>query len=205
MDDLEFAQRCAKANRQSWEEFLKRYSRLIYNYIYHVLGAKGYAFAQDNIHDIFQEILCSLIKDNFKKLKSFKAKNGCTLASWLRLVTINHTIDRLRRISAFGGKPEVSMDEESGEEYSLKERLSDGSVPAPDALNQEERISSLKECIKNLENDDKLFLELNINQGLSLESLRGIFKVSRGAIDMQRRRIIERLRECFKAKGFAFP
>ena len=96
MDDLEFVHRCASGDKQSWDEFVDRYSRLIYSYILSILNIKSRILPQDNINDIFQEIIYSLIKDNFKKLKSFKARNACSLASWLRQVTINCTIDYLR-------------------------------------------------------------------------------------------------------------
>ena len=197
MDDLEFVQRCVKGDKQAWDEFLRKYSRLIYNYIHNVLNAKGYPFAQSHINDIFQEIFCSLIKDDFKKLRSFKARNGCSLASWLRQVTINFTIDYIRKI-----KPAVSIDEETDDELSLKDLLADDSVSVTDTLSQEERIKSLKECIERLGSDDKYFLELHINRGLRLEKLKDYFKRSRGAIDMQKSRLIDKLRECFKTKGF---
>lgn len=197
MDDLEFVQRCVKGDKQAWDEFLKTYSRLIYNYIHNVLNVKGYPFAQSHINDIFQGIFCSLIKDNFKKLRSFQARNGCSLASWLRQVTINFTIDYLRKI-----KPAVSIDAETDDGLSLKDLLADGSLSATDTLSHEEKLKDLKDCIEKLDNDDKYFLELHINRGLRLEELKGHFKVSRGAIDMQKSRIMDKLRECFKGKGF---
>jgi RNA polymerase sigma factor (sigma-70 family) len=198
MDDLEFVQRCLTGDKRSWDEFLKKYSRLIYNYIYNILNTRSYSFAEHHINDIFQELFCSLIKDDYRKLKSFKARNGCSLASWLRQVTINFTIDYIRKI-----KPALSIDEESDEEFSLKDTLKDNSESTPDKLNREERIQTLKDCIKKLSSDDRYFLELYINRGIRLEELKGIFGVTRGAIDMQRSRLIDRLRECFQSKGFA--
>jgi RNA polymerase sigma factor (sigma-70 family) len=197
MDDLEFVQRCVKKDKQAWDEFVDKYSRLIYNYIHNVLNAKGYSSSQSHANDIFQEIFCSLIKDDFKKLRTFKARNGCSLATWLRQVTINFTIDYTRKI-----RPTVSIDEENDDKLSLKELLADYSATVPETLSQEERIKGLKECIEKLGNDDKYFLELHINRGLRLEELRAHFKLSRGAIDMQKARIINRLRDCFKSKGF---
>jgi len=197
MNDLEFVQSCVKGDKKSWEEFLKQYSRLIYSYIRSVLNAKGITCTQDNVQDIFQEILCSLLKDNFRKLSSFKARNGCSLASWLRQVTINFTIDYIRRI-----KPAVSLEEETNEGFSLKEILADSSTPVSDALSQKERMESLKECIDRLNNDDKYFLELYIYRGIKLEELRGHLGLSRGAIDMYKSRLIDKLRDCFKSKGF---
>lgn len=198
MDDLEFVQRCAKGdNRQIWDEFLRRYSRLIYNYIHSVLRVKGYPPAKEQASDIFQELFSSLIRDNCRKLSSFTAKNGCTLASWLRQVTINFTIDYLRKL-----KPAVSLDAENEEGLSLKDMLSDGSVHIADSLSEEERADKLKECIDILDEDDKYLLQMNIYSGVRLEDLRRQLGVSRGAIDMQKARIIQRLRDCFRSKGF---
>ncbi len=199
MDDLEFVQRCVKGDRSSWDEFLKRYSRLIYNYIYSVLKTKGTRqFNPDDINDLFQEIFVSLTKDDFKKLRSFKARNGCSLASWLRQVTINFTIDYLRKT-----KPVVSIDEEIGEDFSLKDILVDATISVKDRLSREEKFQNLKECIEGLESRDKYFLELYISRELKLEELREVLRLSRGAVDMQKARIIERLKECFKNKGAA--
>lgn len=197
MEDLKFVRRCLRRDKQSWDEFLKRYSRLIYNYIYTVLKTKGLILTQENINDIFQNIFLALIKDNFKKLRSFKAKNGCSLASWLRQVVINYTIDYIRKL-----KPLVSIEEKSDDEFSLKDILTDDSDSHRDTITYEERLQHLKDCIGRLNNDDKYFLELHINRGLSLEELKDFFAISRGAIDMRKSRVIDRLRDCFRSKDF---
>jgi RNA polymerase sigma factor (sigma-70 family) len=198
MDDLEFLRRCARADKRAWEEFFQRYSRLIYNYIQQILNTNNYNFASTHIQDIFQELFCAFAKDDYKKLKSFKAKNGCSLASWLRQVTVNFTIDYLRKIH-----PAASLDAQDEDGVSLKEVISDGSFSALDQLGEKERFVALEECIDNLDNEAKYFLELHLWQGARLEDLRGVFKLSRGAIDMHKFRIMEKLRDCFASKGFA--
>jgi RNA polymerase sigma factor (sigma-70 family) len=198
MNDLEFVQKCVKRDKQAWVQFVDRYSRLIYNYIHSVLRVKGYVVAQENINDLFQEIFLLLTRDNFEKLKSFKARNGCSLASWLRQVVVNCTIDYIRKL-----RPTVSLDEESDDGLTLKDILADDSTSTRDVVNQEELLTRLKDCIERLNRDDKYFLRLHINKGLSLEALRGHLRLSRGAIDMRKARIIERLRDCFRGKGFA--
>ena len=199
MDDLEFLRNCVKGDRQSWDKFVDKYSRLIYSYIHSVLKIKGaHQFSQDDIGDLFQEIFLSLVQDNFKKLRSFKAKNGCSLASWLRQVVINYTIDYLRK-----SKPGISLDEETDEGTSLKDILADEATPITDILTQEERLTHLKDCIQRLNIDDRYFLDLYIKRGPGLEKLKEILKLSRGALDMRKSRIIERLRDCFRSKGFA--
>lgn len=198
MTDLDFVQKCVKGDSQSWDEFLKRYSRLIYKYIHSVLNSKNIlASNPDHIDDIFQGFFSALIQDDYKKLRSFKARNGCSLASWLRQLTVNFTLDYLRRV-----KPAFSLEAENDEGFSLKDTLADGSISVPELLIQEEMLKSLEDCLDGLSLQSRFLLELNINQGVKLEALKDLFKLSRGAIDMQKKRIIEKLRECFRNKGF---
>ncbi len=199
MDDLEFVQRCVKGDKRAWDEFVNKYSRLIYSSIHAVLKTKTYAnFSPDNLNDIFQEICFSLVKDNFKRLRSFEGRNQCSLASWLRQVSINATIDYLRRSKSF-----VSLEEKNDDELSLKDIIADTKPLVKELLLNKEKLFQLKDCIDRLDGDDKYMLELYLNQGLSLEELKGHFKVSRGTIDMRKLRIVERLRDCFKHQGFA--
>lgn len=198
MTDQEFVCRCVRKDRQAWDEFVNKYSRLIYKYISAVLEIKGQNLSfSDNLNDIFQEIFLLLTKDNFKKLKSFKGKNGCTLATWLRVVTINFTIDYLRKL-----KPALSIDTEDEDGLALKDLLADDPPPITQAVDYQEKLKHLKDCIKYLDSDEKYFLELHLNQELTLEELKAHFRVSRGAIDMRKARITEKLRECFKGKGW---
>jgi len=196
MDDLEFIQRCVRKEKGAWDEFIDRYSRLIYRYICGTLKTQGLPVSQDVLNELFHDIFLALCKDNFKKLRSFKGKNGCTLASWLRQVSINFTIDHVRK-----NKDTISLDEENERGSSLKDIIS-GEGPSPSGrLLEQEYIRELAECIGNLSNEEKYFLQLHINKGLGLETVRSILNISRPAIDMRKSRIMDRLRKCFQAKG----
>ena len=201
MDDLDFAQRCIKADKIAWEEFLQKYSRLIYSYINSIIRIKGRAFEPSVVEEIFHEIIASLIQNNFKKLKTYQGKNKASLASWLRQVTINFSLDYLRKNKYHL----VSIDEPMENELTLSEVIPYRSLSAGEELLKKEKAETLVDCIQKLDLDDKLFLELNVRMGLSLEVLKNFFRVPRGVIDMRRKRIIERLRECFKIKGFVLP
>jgi RNA polymerase sigma factor (sigma-70 family) len=194
--DLEFARRCANGDRQAWEEFLIRYSRLIYTYIFSSARSSGAVLSPQEKEDIFQEIILSFIDNNCRKLKSFRALNGCTLASWLRQVTINFTLNRITRASSA-----VSLDQDDFAGFALKEGIVAPQRSAPDVLQAKEEIGRLTECIELLETGDKYFLELNLHLGLNLEEIKDHLKISRGAADMRKARIVERLKECFKGKG----
>ncbi|MFH1198585.1 MAG: sigma-70 family RNA polymerase sigma factor [Candidatus Omnitrophota bacterium] len=197
MDDLEFVQQCAKGDKQAWDDFVDRYSKLIYSYIHSVLKLQGFLATEQNVNDIFQEVFLLLTQDNFRKLKTFQARNGSSLASWLRQVVINCSLTFLRRY-----KPVVSLDEDNDEGSSFQDLLFDASPAVRDVLSNKERLGQLAECVEKLEPGDKYLLELHINQGLELGQVQNHLKVSRGALDMRKKRIVERLRECFKTKNF---
>lgn len=198
INDLGFVQRCVNGDRHAWDKFLKKYSRLIYTYIHSVLKTKGFSIPQEDIDDIFYDIILSLVKDNFRKLRSFKARNGCTLASWLRQVTLNFTLDYFRKSKLTA----ISIDEENSDGGSLKDVLSDDADPVREILGFKEKLAQLKECVQRLDSDDKYFVELFINRHLSLGALSRHLRISRGAMDMRKSRIIQRLRDCFKSKDF---
>lgn len=198
MNDLEFVRRCIEKDSVAWDEFLHKYSKLIYNYIHSTLKIKGKDIPPDSIEDLYQDIIFSLIKDNHKKLKTFKAKNGCSLATWIRIVVVNFTIDYLRR-----AKPLVSIDEDLGDDSSLKDTLQDSSfLKFEQEIAEEERKRHLSECIEELDVDDKYFLAFYIGRQVPLGELKSILGISQSAVDMRKSRLTQRLRECFKKKGF---
>ncbi len=194
--DLEFAQRCARGERQAWDEFLVKYSRLIYTYVFSAARSSGVLLTLPEKEDLFQEILISLIDDNFRKLKSFRALNNCSLASWLRQVTINYTLNRVEK-----KMPPLSYDEETVPGRARSEQIMASGTTPNRIVEENENILRLSECIETLALDDKYFLELNLSQGLNLEEIREHLRITRGAADMRKQRIVARLRECFKMKG----
>ncbi len=199
MNEQEFIRRCLKSDKAAWDEFVDKYSRLIYNYIHSVFKVRGINPSADTVSDIFQEIFLNLIKDNFYKLRQFKGKNNATLASWLRVVTINFCLDYFKKKK----RDRLSLEEELGDsDRSLKDMLIDKGVSADQLLADRERLQRLSECIDNLSSQDKYFLEMHVYYGVSLKELQATLGVSRSAIDMRKMRIIHKLKECFKSKGF---
>jgi len=197
MNDLEFVRRCIKRDAAAWDEFLRKYSKLIYNYIHSVLRIKAKDIPLDTVDDLFQEIISSLIKDNYRKLRMFKAKNNCSLASWLRVVTVNFMIDFIR-----SSKPLILLDQDLPDQESLKDIASDSYAAFEKDIADEEKRSRLSECIAELSVDDKYFLRLYIHKCVALDRLGPILSISKTAVDMRKSRIVERLRGCFKKKGF---
>lgn len=196
MDDLELVQRCTAQDKLAWNQFLQKFSRLIYSAIYNVLKIKGLTVEENTAEELFQELFLFLVRDNFSKLKSFRAKNGCSLATWLKQVAINFTIDYARKY-----RPLVSLDEGSEDGFSLNDTIADDSAASSDIMEDQEKLAHLKDCITRLNQQEQLFLELHVNHDVGLEDIGRILAVSRSAIDMRKTRLLQRLRQCFRNKG----
>ena len=197
MDELVFIQKCVQGDRVSWRQFVEKYSRLIFRYILAVIQTKGLVLGQEQLHDLFQETLLLLVKDNYRKLRTFQARNGCTLASWLRQVVIHATIDYLR-----SNKFPIDVGETRALEQRDRQGNGDVRGELSERLSQEEKLQGLAECIDELGDEDKYIIELHMLQQLPLENIRHHLGLSRGAIDMRKARILEKLKNCFGRKGF---
>lgn len=198
MDDLELIRRCISGERQAREEFLRAYHRLMHRYIHATLKAHVISDHQANPDDLFHDLFIFLFEQDCRKLESFQGKNGCSFASWLRLVVVNFVLDRLRKLK--GGA--VSLDEEYGEGADVRDMLTDMAANAAESLIHKEGQKSLEECISLLGTEDKYFLELHLYREIGLQQLTEHFQSSRPALDMRKSRIYEKLRDCFRNKGY---
>jgi RNA polymerase sigma-70 factor (ECF subfamily) len=195
---LAFVQRLIKQEKDAWNEFIAKYSRLIYSYIHSALGSGSHSFGAGDASDIFQSLFASLLEDSFHKLNSFKAKNNCSLASWLRVVSINFTIDWMRR-----ARPALSLDQEGRDgEPALLSLLADTRQDSSSEALGNEKLEGLKECVDGLSQEDRFLIEMHFLRGIGLQQLSSFLDLSRGAVDMKKSRLLEKLRECFRRKGF---
>jgi len=195
MDDMDFIRRCVMGDKAAWSEFVDRYSQLIFSFVHNALKARGASASEINPQDILQEIFLSLLKDDFRKLRTFQARNGCSLASWLRQVALNATIDRARRVHHF-----YQEEETPDVEYCFTQ--GNAVADAAGSAQESEMVDHLKSCIERLGLEDKYFMELYFARGLRLGHLQKLLRSSRGAVDMRRKRVLGRLRECFRSRGY---
>ena len=196
MDDLAFTDSASVEYNNHGTLLLMHMPALVYHSIHRVNGLL-FRLHKEQIQDIFQEFFFPSLKIITEKLRTFQAKNGCTLASRLKQVAVNLTIDYLRTY-----RMSISLDEASDEGRSLKDVLPTLGPSADESLIDSEQLEHLKECIEALDVDEKYFMVLHIEEEVPLGELRHYLGVSRGTVDMRKSRIIERLRECFKRKGF---
>ncbi len=189
--------RCLTGEKQAWDEFVAKYHKLVYNSIYRTLELTGYKIEPDLINDLYQEFFVSILNDDYYKLKKFKWKNGCSVATWLSVIARNMVLDFIRKNSKSKAKEE-SIDKETIDaegKASLKDLLIHSEKTVRDELCDEEDVDRLQKIIEKLSAEDKNLLEMLYYQELSSEEIAVILNKSVDALYMQKKRLLEKLKE----------
>ncbi len=120
MDDFNLIRNCIAGDKKSWDQLVEKFGRLIYDSIIRTLRKFGRQVRQEDLEDLHQNFFTDLLDNDHKVLKQFEGRNGCSLASYLRVIAVRKTIDYLRALT-----PVVSLDEVSEQDGSFDYLLKD--------------------------------------------------------------------------------
>ncbi len=188
-DDSSLIKDCISGKREAWDLFVSRFSKLIYHSIN---KARSYApkLDQEDMEDIYSSVFLSFLEDDYRRLRQFKGKKGCTLSSWVRLITIRHTIDFLRK-----QKHHIPIDNKN-------ETLKDNKPSAQDYIELSETEEMLKKAIEALPPLDRLFMELYYTKELPPEEIADIMNISVSTVYSKKTRIRNKMEKILIKKGF---
>jgi RNA polymerase sigma factor (sigma-70 family) len=195
--EKELVSRCVKGDKIAWDEFVDKYKRLIYSAILRAFQFVGYRNTEEIAGDLFQEVFASLLRDNCAKLKSFKWKNGCSLASWLLIISKNVTFDYMRRTFS-REKIMTSLAKDSKDDAHLLKDTQSINESFLNNLEREERINIFKKALKKLDKQDLHLVDLIYFREYSHSQAAAILKKSVDAVYMQKKRIIDKLKKIIK-------
>ena len=179
--DHELLKGCISVSKKEWDSFLDKYSKLIYHTIYKTLRVHEAPLNPDDVNDLFQEVFASFCANDFKKLRAFDPARGCSLPSWLRMITVRMTIDHLRK-----ERPLTSMEELTIEPTQAGDQ---------ETIIDEESTGDLRELLEELPAKDKLLIELSFMRELPPEEVAQTLHISVGAFYTRKNRVIDKLRK----------
>ena len=178
---------CLNGEKAAWDSFVLQYSNLVYHTIKKTFILHHAEPRADLVEDLYQEFFFSLLRHEYKKLRQFSGAHGCSLASWLRLLTARLTIDFLRKQAPTSGEVAGTMSRHSPD-------------PAEPLINeQQERL--LNQAIQTLSPRDRILVDLCYRQGLVTEEIAAILKASVAAVYTQKSRVLDKIREILKTSG----
>jgi RNA polymerase sigma-70 factor (ECF subfamily) len=190
LTDQDILAGCVSGDRYTRVAFVKRFSNLVYSSVQYILRVRDISYSLSDLEDLHNTVFVKLFDRRCKKLRQYKGKNGCSLSSWIRLITVRTVLDHLRKAhtDALMRKERVlSLD-------SLIDMKSE--TPEPWTLmNKEEQSRLIRDGLRSLLPRDQLFLKLHCFEGLSIREVAGILKISEGNAHSLKHRAIKRLKD----------
>ncbi len=172
-DDRRLLSKCITGDRHASEILVRRFSNLVYHSVRHTLMGKNISFAPQDLEDLHNTIFLQLFEQGCRKLRQYRGNNGCSLASWIRVVAVRIVLNHIRKkgLDAIGWQkkrtPFEDLSELMGEEMD------------PLALMQNmERDRLVENGIQSLPPRDRLFIRLHFDQGIPIEDVAATMQIS---------------------------
>ena len=187
--DRRWLKKCIAGDKKAGEKFVREFSDLVYRSVRHTLWVKNVYFNQDDLEDLHNTVFLKLFENQGKKLGQFKGKNGCGLATWIRIITVRIVLNHIRKKgldSITGQQKRIPL--EDIPELSLAD-----SGPLAE-IEKAEKQQSIKDGIRDLPPRDRLFLLLHYENGYSLKRVAETMKLSLNNAYIIKHRAIQKLK-----------
>ena len=167
-EDRRLLTRCLDGDKEASELFVRRFSGLIYYSVRQTLVAKSIPFSNEDLEDLHNTIFLNLFENKGRKLGQYQGKNGCSLASWLRVVAVRTVLNRLR-CKGFDGAVQLGK-RIPIEELPENER---GDLSPLGLMERAEQRRIIHKAIQFLAPRDRLFIRLFLRKAFPLKKLQG--------------------------------
>ncbi len=201
--DEALLQGCLRGDARAWDEFVTRFSRLIYWAIRRVLSDSRFAGQEDMVSDIFQDVFRKIYEKNSLLL----LKDANNLKKFLIVLSTHQTLDHIKNISRME-KKNVSIDEVSfggrGEaDLTPAVEIQAASSPA-EKVSEREKHSALSEAIESLPPRERACLEFHLYDEKTHREIGELLGITQDTASSLVRRAKEKIKEKISKKGFLF-
>lgn len=189
-DDIGLLNACWDMTPGAWEEFLARFGKLVYYSIHRTCQAKGQYPDQDEVDDLFNDVLYQLLRDDCKKLRQYRGYEGATVATWIRTITVRYVIDHMRSKARAPGLVNIEI-EGVTREISLANPVARPDETYADA----EQDEILARAVGALGQNDRDFMDLYYYRGLDPEEIAHAMGISVKTVYSRVNRIKAKIQE----------
>jgi RNA polymerase sigma factor (sigma-70 family) len=195
-EDRHLISKCISGNRAAWETLVRRSSNLVYQTVRRTFLAKQAPFSRQDLEDLHNTVFLGLFEQGCAKLKLYQGRNGCTPASWIRIVTVRTVLNHLRKKGVDG--PFWEKKKTPVEELSWLKGEDQGPLALMENAEQKKLVH---EGMETLAPRDRLFMKLHIDQGLPVEEVAEALQISVQNAYVVKHRAVERLRTYLVSRG----
>jgi RNA polymerase sigma factor (sigma-70 family) len=180
---------CFADKGEARETLVRQFSNLVYQAVLHTLRAKNVQFFRHDVEDLHNNIFLKLFDSNCRKLRQYKGRNGCSLATWIRLVAVRTVLDHLRKkgVDAIASRSkQIPLDEMLGVEARQANAL--------ELIEKAEQERLVRDAAQYLPPRDRLFMKLHFEKDLSVAQVALTMKLTSSAAYTLKHRVIKKLR-----------
>jgi RNA polymerase sigma-70 factor (ECF subfamily) len=170
----------------SWHAFYRRFERVVIGCVRNALRRYQAFATEEDVEDIVNTVCLNLVKDDYKKLRTFDAGRGYRLSSWIGLIATNTTLDALRRRDP----THATLDGDDP----LQQDLADRAGSPRDVLERREQWQALVDAIRALPEVDQRFIELYYDEELSPEEIAVRLGITVNTVYSRKNKVREKLR-----------
>lgn len=165
-EDRQLLSGCFSGNKKATETLVRRFSDLVYQSVQYIFMSKQVSFNKYDLDDLHNTIFLKLFERRCKRLRQYQGKNGCSLASWVRMVAVRTVLDHLRKngLDAMAWQKKMVPIEKA---FGVKH----DEIEPWEAMNKEDQGHLLQDGIQSLSPRYKLFMKLHLDQGLPVEEI----------------------------------
>lgn len=187
--DQDLISGCLAGERTAREQFVRRFSRLVYSSLQGTVKSKGGWISEQDMEDLHNTVFVSFFDKRCRRLRQYEGRNGCSLASWVRMVTVRAVLDFLRRRSDPLSRPEKLTPLE------LLPDAADDTRASPWAcMMAKEQHALIEKGLQTLAARDQLMIRLHCLEERPLAQVAVILDVSEANIYSVKHRAIQRLK-----------
>jgi len=193
-DDAQLIQRCLSGEKAAWEEFVERFTRLIYDGVIRTLRQFGHPADADLVEDLHHEVFVALLQERGRALRAFEGRRGCQLAHYIRTIAVRKTIDYLRR----SGRT-VSLDDQ--DEHGVAALAQRQGVPLEDVrdrLARQDTAQATEALLAGLPEEERRFCRMWFYERVGPAQIARHFQISVPHVYVRKHRILKRLKAMAK-------
>jgi RNA polymerase sigma factor (sigma-70 family) len=189
ISDIALIDGCLTGDQTVREQFVRRFSRLVFSAIHGVVKSKNAVLSEQDIEDLHSTVFVSFFEQRCRKLRQFEGRNGCSLASWVRMVAVRTVLDHLRRGRDALARPDRVAPLE------LTHELAAGEQASPWACVQaKEQQALIRQGLQRLSDRDRLMIQLHCLEERPLAQVALMLDVSEVNVHSVKHRAVQRLK-----------
>jgi RNA polymerase sigma factor (sigma-70 family) len=188
-EDRKLISKCISGDRDAGENLVRLFSNLVYQTVRSTFLAKQAPFTRQDLEDLHNTVFLGLFEQGCARLRSYQGRNGCTLASWIRIVTVRMVLNHLRKKGVDG--PLWEKKKTPVEDLSWLMGNDPGALALMESAEQEKLVH---DGMESLAPRDRLFMKLHIGHGLPVEEVAETLRISIENAYVVKHRAVERLR-----------